>query len=295
MKIHVNSKNLSCAAEQYLGVSHILLAVYLGKLQAKIVTKQCDLNFEWLNKSSEASVREIFQQNNLEYDQAILLESRDINTLLFNEIHNAIIKYKNIHNVACSLGVCKQSLNLYLGRLNMQGFTDQLDMSFAGLRKCKKRTALKILGDKYYTHIAVEAVDISKIAFNKIHYAIRRAKDSYKAAISLGIHHRRLHIYIARLKDLFATDEIEISFAGLKKCNDQEKLDRVFGDNYYTCIPVKELCLSNIAFAKIHQAILKSDNLHQAAAKYLGVNGYALIIYLRRLKDSIRSNKIYKN
>lgn len=179
-----------------------------------------------------------------------------LNEIPLRTIHDAILSSTSLYNASTILKVHAQSLARYIGNFLHKG----VPLSYKTLKKLTIAQAQAEFGEAYEKKIPVSNVPLNKRTMQVIHTTILESKNLSDAACMLHVDHKVLAEHLNK----FLYENTSLSYDLLRALSVPEALEK-FGEDYEKEMNASPVPSNSISLHSIHQVILSSNNLHQAA------------------------------
>ncbi|WP_419420457.1 hypothetical protein ACNVED_03935 [Legionella sp. D16C41] len=264
----LTSDNINTAASR-LGVNDKTLSSYLSKLPHI----EQSLTFQLLKSKSEQEIKNFYLGD---YESIPTLIKIPLKQRTFKEIHQAIRANgasATISEAASRLGVQTKTLTAYLSQLP---FINE-PLTYKRLKETKEKDIMTIYpGDYEATPIFVK-IPLKQRTFKAIHQVIRASSGISDAASCLGVMPETFQSYLNQLP--FINEPLTY-----KRLQDTEEKDimTIYPGDYEAIPTLRKIPLKQRTFKEIHQIILASNDIADAATK-LSTYKQILAIYITRL------------
>jgi transposase-like protein len=252
------SEKLSEAALR-LGVSTQTLVSNLGKF----LHQGAPLTYTILKGISLQDGREIFGEC---YDSPMEAYQVDLKKFTLSYVHDVIHQCTSVSTAANLLGVSSQRLESELGKF----FHQEAPLTYAILKGMSLQDGDQIFGERYDSPMEAYQVDLKKLTLRHVHNVIQQSTSLNDAATLLGVVSQALERHLNK----FVHQGAPLTYAILKGISLQDG-DRIFGERYESPIGVSQVDLKKLTLRQVHDVILQSASLHDAASR-LGVENKTL-------------------
>ncbi|WP_419421545.1 hypothetical protein ACNVED_16285 (plasmid) [Legionella sp. D16C41] len=270
-KIHeaiLKSTSLKAAAAQ-LGVHHNTLRSYIYQLP--FINEP--LTYDELQRTKEKDITTIYPGD---YETIPTRIKIPLKQRTFKAIHQAILVSSGITAAANCLGVGIKTLKIYLGQLPFKGEPLTYDL-YDLLKNTEEKDITTIYPGDYEAIPILNKIPLKQRTFKAIHQAIRASSDITDAASKLGVKLEAFKPYLSQLPF-----KGELLTYDLLKNTEEKGIATIYPGDYEAVPTLHKIPLKQRTFKAIHEAILASDSIADAAGK-LSTYTYLLALYLSHL------------